>query len=50
MTLFSRASRQKNEDKETATYTNLDEFQKHLHKNQLLFLSIAKFQTKLKTG
>ena len=36
----------KTESKETAIYTDLAEFRKRLHKNQLLLLSTGKFQTK----
>ena len=53
MTLLLSAFQQlsaKTDDKETAIYTHLFEFQKHLHKNQLLLLSIAQFQTKPKKG
>ena len=53
MTLLLSAFQQppaKTDDKEIAIYTHLVEFQKHLHKNQLLLLSIAKFQTKPKKG
>ena len=49
MSAFQQLSA-KTENKETAIYTHPVEFQKHLHKNQLLLLSIAKFQTKAKKG